>query len=219
VGRFAEVLYPRGLAFGPNGNLYVSSLGSRAVFELDSNGEVVHTFGGFGEPHGLAFGPNGDLFVADATAKQIVELSPDGTRVRIVVGTDLTYPIELKFSDGDGACGPLPIEIDIKPGSFPNSVSAVSHGVIPVAVLSTETFDAAMLDPETVRFGATGFEAAPVHGASGDVDGDSDADLVLHFATEGTDIVCGTTEAALTGRTWQGTAVRGEDAIKTVGCR
>jgi hypothetical protein len=39
------------------------------------------------------------------------------------------------------------VPIDIKPGSFPNSINPQSKGVIPVAILTTDTFDATTVDP------------------------------------------------------------------------
>ncbi len=51
--------------------------------------------------------------------------------------------------------------------------------MIPVAILTTGTFDASTVNPATVRFGATGTEAAAVHSALEDVDGDGDLDMIL----------------------------------------
>jgi 2-keto-4-pentenoate hydratase len=64
------------------------------------------------------------------------------------------------------------VSIDIKPGSFPNSINPKSKGKTPVAILTTDSFDATTVDSSTVLFGATGNEAAPVHSALEDVDGD-----------------------------------------------
>jgi hypothetical protein len=117
------------------------------------------------------------------------------------------------------------VSIDIKPGGFPNSINPVSRGKIPVAILTTDatdntaTFDATTVDPLTVRFGATGTEAAPVHYGLEDVDGDGDLDLILHFNTQSTGIKCGDISATLTGETFSGQAIRGTDSIRTVGCR
>ena len=47
----------------------------------------------------------------------------------------------------------IPIELDIKPGSDPNSVNPESMGVIPVAILTTGIFDSTTVDPATVNFG------------------------------------------------------------------
>jgi hypothetical protein len=109
--------------------------------------------------------------------------------------------------------------IDIKPGSFPNSINPRNRGKIPVAILTTATFDATTVDPTTVRFGRTGTEAAPVHAALQDVDGDGDTDMVLHFNTQETGILCGDVSASLTGKTFSEQAIEDSDAINTVGCK
>src|SRR5882724_3706498 len=108
------------------------------------------------------------------------------------------------------------IAIDIEPGTFPNSINPRGKGVIPVAILTTDTFDATAVDPTTVRFGPNGTEAAPVQSALEDVDGDGDTDMILHFKTQDTGIVCGDTSASLTGETFGGQAIEGSDSIKTV---
>ena len=41
----------------------------------------------------------------------------------------------------EGKCKVRTVGIDIKPGSFPNSINLKGKGVIPVAILSTTTFD------------------------------------------------------------------------------
>jgi hypothetical protein len=113
----------------------------------------------------------------------------------------------------------IAVAIDVKPGSVPNSVNPKSRGVIPVAILSGSTFAAPNVDPLTVRFGSTGLEAAPAQFALENVDGDGYLDMVLHFRTEDSGIVCGTTTATLTGMTTTGQKFRGTDSIETVGCR
>jgi hypothetical protein len=44
------------------------------------------------------------------------------------------------------------VSIDIKPGSYPNSINLCSHGVVPVAILSGDGFDATTIDPTSVMF-------------------------------------------------------------------
>jgi hypothetical protein len=113
----------------------------------------------------------------------------------------------------------IEVTIDIKPGTFPNSINPRAQGAIPVAIVTTETFNATAINPTTVRFGRTGTEAAPVHSAFQDVDSDGDVDLILHFKTQQTTIQCGDTSASLTGQTPDGQAIEGSDSIVTVGCR
>lgn len=48
------------------------------------------------------------------------------------------------------------------PPRLPNSINTKSIDVIPVSILTPETVQASDVHPTTVRFGATGTEAAPV---------------------------------------------------------
>ncbi len=52
----------------------------------------------------------------------------------------------------------------------------------------------------------------------GDVDGDGDEDLELHFAPGETGLVCGDTEASLIGKLFDGNAIAGRDHLFTVDC-
>jgi hypothetical protein len=116
----------------------------------------------------------------------------------------------------------ITVEIDIKPGSWPNHINPRSKGVIPVAILTTSTtvgesidFDAAAVEPLSVKFGPG--EAVEVHGKGHikDVDNDGDPDMVLHFKTQETGIKSGDTEACLTGKTFDGKSIQACDTIKT----
>jgi len=117
----------------------------------------------------------------------------------------------------------ITVEIDIKPGSWPNPINPDDKGVIPVAILTTSVtsgesvdFDATTVDPLSVKFGPG--EATEAHGKGHieDVDEDGDLDMVLHFETQKTGIKAGDTEACLTGETLDGKSIKGCDAIVTV---
>jgi hypothetical protein len=112
----------------------------------------------------------------------------------------------------------LSVSVDIKPRSSPNSINPKSRGVIPVAILTTDTFDATTVDPLSVEFGPNGATEAHNKGHIKDVNHDGEPDLVLHFRTQETGIQCGQTSASLTGETFDGDPIQGSDAIKTVGC-
>jgi hypothetical protein len=112
----------------------------------------------------------------------------------------------------------LEVDIDIKPGSFPNSINLTSVGVIPVAILTTDTFDATTVDPSSVRFGPD--LAFMVHRKAHeeDVDEDGDLDLVFHFDTQETGFACGDIEASLTGQTLDGTPIEDYGEVNLLGC-
>jgi hypothetical protein len=113
----------------------------------------------------------------------------------------------------------IEVDIDIMPGEEPNPVNPRNRGVIPVAILTTATFDATTVNTSTVRFGKTGTEAAIVRSALEDVDGDGDTDLLLFFNIPDTGIACGQDSAVLTGVTEDGQEIEGSDSIRTVGCQ
>jgi hypothetical protein len=121
------------------------------------------------------------------------------------------------FAGSAGKCKELVVTIDITPGGFPNSINPAGRGVIPVAILTTGTFNAAIVDAATVRFGPN--SAPPSSFLLQDVDLDGDLDLILQFRTQQTGIVCGMTSATLTGKTIDGMAITGTDSVNTVGCR
>ena len=111
------------------------------------------------------------------------------------------------------------VPVDIKPGSDPNSINPKKKGVVPVAILTTDDFDAWDVDASTLAFGPNGAVISHVTGHAEDVDSDGDIDLVVHFSTPDTGIACGDTEATLTGQTVGGQAFEGTNAIKTPGCK
>lgn len=113
----------------------------------------------------------------------------------------------------------LTVAVDIKPGSSTNAVNPKSKGVIPVAILSVDGFDATTVAVASVRFGPGGAAEAHGKGHVEDVNGDGVADLVLHFDTHASSIVCGATSAVLTGLTNGGRQIRGSDTVATTGCK
>lgn len=175
-----------------------------------SSGGTVHWLG-------YALSESGTIVVLGGNPEQH-STEPYQNSDRIRKGARKLIENEITFAFETPVIG---AEIDIKPGSFPNSINPKSKGVIPVAILTTTAedgdsidFDAAIVDPETVEFGPAG--AIPTQYALEDVDGDSDLDMILHFRIQDTGIDAGATEATINGETEDGTAFTGTDSVRTV---
>jgi len=106
------------------------------------------------------------------------------------------------------------VTIDIKPGSDPNSINLRSKGVIPVALLSTDTFDARNVNPNTVNFAG----ARPIQWSMEDVNNDGYVDVIFHFKTQELNLNRYSKNAFLEGYLY-GPAINkisGQDSIKIV---
>jgi hypothetical protein len=79
-------------------------------------------------------------------------------------------------------------------------------------VLTTADFDATTVDPVTVEFAG----ALPLRWTQKDVDRDGDMDLLFHFKTRELNLDENSTEATLTGETFDGVPIRGTDAVRIV---
>ncbi len=117
-----------------------------------------------------------------------------------------------------GYIGPWQVTIDIKPGSYPNSINNNGHGVIPVAILSSIGFDATEVDPSTCSLDG---QTVRVRGKNSlahieDVDGDGLDDLVIQIENSDDTYEEGDWDAVLTFETFDGTPYWGTDSIRIV---
>jgi hypothetical protein len=110
------------------------------------------------------------------------------------------------------------VAMDLKPGDISNTLNPRSRGAIPVAILTTEEFDATSIDVSSLRFGVTGEEATAIRTALDDVDGDGDTDLLAFFRTTDAGIDCETLFTYISGVTTTGVSIAGTDSVATVGC-
>jgi hypothetical protein len=112
------------------------------------------------------------------------------------------------------------VAIDIVPGSNQNKINLGSAGIVPVAILSTESFDALEVNEDTIFLAGAGVKIAGKSGQGQchvqDVNGDGLDDLVCHVETAEFMIQEGQDMAELTAETFDGMQVRGEDYIEIV---
>lgn len=116
----------------------------------------------------------------------------------------------------------ISVGIDIKPGSFPNSVNAGEQGLLPVAILGSADLDVSNIVPGSILLGGVslatrGSAKSPKLAFSyEDVNADGYMDMMVFFsvpmlALEGTE-----TELKLTAELSDGTSIEGVDSIRIV---
>lgn len=108
------------------------------------------------------------------------------------------------------------MEIDVRPGSDDNPINLKSGGVVPVAFITTDDFDALELDSSTIAFGPAGAPIAHVRAHVEDVDGDGDMDLLAHFRIKPAGIGATDHEVCVTAQTLAGASYRACDNVTTV---
>jgi len=131
------------------------------------------------------------------------------------------YTLTITLS-GPGFINDIQVDIDIKPGSDPNSINTKSMGVVPVAILGSGSFDVTDIDVATLDFEG----ASPKHDLSDpliyadhlqDVNLDGFVDLVSHYPQKDTS-VCGQATGEITANLLDGTALSGSDSVRPLHC-
>ena len=164
--------------------------------------------------YGTKFGGDGDFSVPG----QVTFNSVSGPFGILTGDYGDGSPISLSFTVGstvyleDPVTNEEQVEIDIKPGSCPNSINLNSNGVVPVAVLTKDDFDAADVDPATVAFAG----ASSLRWSLCGVDDDGDVDMLFHFKTQELNLDENSTEATLTCQTNDGDDISGTDEVRIV---
>ena len=127
----------------------------------------------------------------------------------------------------------LDVDINIKPGSDPNSINTCSGGATPVAIFGTATLDVTTIDPDSLVLASATVKTVGKSAKIlcniediGSVDGtafdnlgapDGFDDLVCHFVTiDLTALEDSSMSAGLTGNLNDGTPIEGEDSVNVV---
>ena len=169
----------------------------------------------------------GDLVVEDPPGRGYFPLlvdspainsgNPDACPQTDQLGLPRVGPCDIGSVEFQG--GRMVVSVDIRPKKDANRINPSSNKNVNVAVFSVNGFDATTIDRTSVRFGATGTEAAPIHIGLTDVDGDGRRDMVFRFQIQDTGIQCGDTSAFLAGQISGGPSFIGLSPLTTVQCK
>ena len=130
-----------------------------------------------------------------------------------------TYGVVLSVTDKDGGVGTdavnvtvgyVVVDVAIMPSANPSAISLRKQGSVPVAILSSATFDARTIDVASIRLGDEAGTDTPVEAGKGkpssrieDVNGDGRPDMVLSFGVQqliaNGDLTSTTTSLAIRG--------------------
>ena len=187
---------PMAIAVGQGGvfesKVYVAEYYEGTVQRVDETTGAATLFAsGLDKPHGLVF---------------------DSTDALLVSEMDLGRIIRIFHTQ-------IQVQIDIKPGSYPNSINLGSGGTAPVAILSTNDFDATTVEPVSVTLAS-----APVKlkgkgtpmASFEDVNADGLLDQVVHVETQAFELSETDEEAILEAETSNGIRIRGLDSVRVV---
>jgi len=93
---------PRGIAIGPDGNVYVTDTGNKRVQVFTPDGQFIAAFGGGGpldgqmdEPVGIAIAEDGTIYIADTWNQRVQVFSKDRVYLR-------QWKVEMGWMDSSG---------------------------------------------------------------------------------------------------------------------
>jgi hypothetical protein len=191
-------------------NIYGGEIGD-GFFVLLYTGEPIPVVTVYGTDFAVDTGTieDGSWWLPGGGSGTLTGLYENGDPINLWFLSDV--PIFLCYLDTE-----IAIDIDIRPYCNKNFINLDIRGFVPVAVLTTDDFDAATVDPATVEFAGAG----PVCWKLRDVDRDGDDDMILHFRMQELNLDQDSTEATLTGQTTQGILIEGSDEVQIISfCR
>jgi hypothetical protein len=195
---------------GELAHLFYATLGNVAQSGTDNTGPFINMFEGEYW--------YGDLF-PPKSAWDFATINGSQGATALIGGVHYAWAV----MDGDvGGIPPVVINvmIDIKPDDVGNLVNICAKKSLPVAILSSASFDApAEVDPLTVSLADAGVKRFGKDGAKAkhrfrDVNGDGLTDMVVEIVTKDLALESGVMIATLTGQTFDGSLIEGRGAIE-----
>jgi hypothetical protein len=163
---------------------------------------------------GIYPGPSGDSY---SGGNMYYDLSPSTAGIWNCLCEFPRASYDLPFETLVETVSQVTVEIN-NSGSIFENINLKNKGVIQIAILTTDDFDATLVDPLTVEFGPNGAMEAHGKGHAEDVDGDGALDLLFHFKTQEAGINCDDNNAFLTGETFDGQNIEGSVSISVGKC-
>ena len=224
-------------------NKIVNSSGTLCVG--DGTGTTGTVLEGFNDWANLKYDVRASLDIADGSRLSLSDKESELGFFQAPPGNPCTTGACFEFltttdeglvdSDGDGipdlndpcpndpnpACVEQSVLIDVKPGSFPNTVNLGAPGVLPVAILGSATFDATQVNPATVVLSGARVRMIGKNKFScsvQDVNGDHFFDLLCQVETRQLNVPPDRDNVVveLTARTFANVSIYGEDTIRVV---
>lgn len=116
----------------------------------------------------------------------------------------------------------IPALIDIRPGSFPNSINPGERGTVPVAILGSPVLDVSIIDPASIALDGvpvdtrgSGKAAKPAYSYE-DVNSDGFMDLIAHFRVSLLGLTGSETDLQLSASTSDGEIILSSDSVHIV---
>lgn len=127
----------------------------------------------------------------------------------------LVYKLRISYES-------VPVNVDVKPGSYPNSICLNDQGLLPVAILGSADVDVHDINPATVQanglsIAVTGSVKKPhLMWSLEDVNLDGYMDMVVHFDVQGLGLDESYVALHITGSLWNGESFDGSDSVRIV---